>query len=163
MIELNFPNEVSEEKDFYGRHREREQIERTLLSGTGRPVIILGERRIGKTSLQLVTAKALTTKTGGLYVPLFLPPYRTMQSFEDYAKEILQTLCSCLLKNLRETGLIDNLGRFHFPSSYGEYADVVAQLTAEASDRTFVLCVDELDSIIRNCEADAEKVLGLTP
>jgi hypothetical protein len=66
MIELNFPNEVSEEKDFYGRRREREQIERTLLSGTGRPVIILGERRIGKTSLQLITAKAVATSTAPL-------------------------------------------------------------------------------------------------
>jgi hypothetical protein len=160
---LNFPDEVTEEKGFYGRHGEREQIERTLTSGTGRPVIIEGERRIGKTSLQRVTAKVIADKTGGHYVPLFLPPYRAMQSLEDFAKEILQALCSLVGRNLQETGLTDSLGRFQF-SSYGEFADVVGRLVAGAPDRVFVLCVDEFDSIMMNCSdaAEARKILGLT-
>jgi hypothetical protein len=160
---LNFPDEVTEEKDFYGRYQERQLIERTLLSSTGKPVIIEGERRIGKTSLQRVETASLTDKTGGRYVPLYLPPYRAMQSLEDYAKEILQALCSYLGKSTQETGLMDDSSRFRL-SSFGEFAGVISQLMREAADKIFILCVDELDAIMNNCSSpqEADRILGLT-
>src|SRR5436853_5721996 len=59
MSELNFPNAVRDEKDFYGRKAELERIEGVLLSSKRIPLIIIGERRIGKTSIQNIIIRRL--------------------------------------------------------------------------------------------------------
>jgi hypothetical protein len=162
IIELNFPNDVRDEKDFYGRKAELERIERTLLAGSGRPLLILGERRIGKTSLQTVSARRLATRDGDRFVPLFLPPARNIRSLSDYAKELLQCLCSYLGKNLKETGTMSDEGQFQWISA-GHFRDTLARLLEEATDRTFIVCIDELDTILlESARTEAAQVLGLT-
>jgi hypothetical protein len=161
-IELNFPNAVREEKDFYGRRLERESIERTFLAGSGRPVVILGERRIGKTSLQTVTARRLATQETGRVIPLFLPPASAIRSLNDYAKEILQSLCGYLGKSLRDTGLVDERGQFQL-TSLGQFMDAAARLLQGGGDTTFIVCLDEFDAVLINCAPDeADKIRGLT-
>jgi DNA-binding MarR family transcriptional regulator len=162
MIELNFPNPVSEEKDFYGRRVERERIERTLLAGSPRSVIILGERRVGKTSLQTVTSKRLAAEEAGRFVPLLLPPAIAIRSMDDYAKEILQSLCGYLGKSLGDTGLVGEKGQFQL-TSLGQFTDATARLLGAAPGTTFIVCVDEFDAVLMNCASDeADKILGLT-
>jgi hypothetical protein len=74
MIELNFPNAVRHEKDFYGRKAELEHIERVFLSGRRVPIVIIGERRIGKTSLQNVVIEHMQKISQPRFVPLWLEP-----------------------------------------------------------------------------------------
>lgn len=160
MIELNFPNAVSREEDFYGRKTERERIEQTLLTGNPRSIIILGERRIGKTSLQNVSARRMQSLESGRFVPLCLNA-PAIRSLEDYAREILHGICSYLGASLGDTGLLDPNGQFKL-RSLGEFTDATARLLQIVSDKTLILCIDELDSILVNCQADADKIRGLT-
>jgi DNA-binding winged helix-turn-helix (wHTH) protein len=161
-IELYFPNPVRDEKDFYGRQADLARIEQVFLSESHKPVIVLGERRIGKTSLQLVTAKRLTTRAEGHFVPLLLPPALAIRSFEDYAKEILQSLCSYLGKGLHEAELTDEKGRIQM-ATIGQFMDAIASLLDGAPDKNFIICVDEFDVVLRNCNAaEADRILALT-
>jgi DNA-binding winged helix-turn-helix (wHTH) protein len=161
-IELNFPNPVQDEKDFYGRQADLERIEQVLLSENHKPVIVLGERRIGKTSLQLVTSKRVTTRGEGRFVPLLLPPASAIHSFEDYAREMLQSLCSYLGKGLHEAGLTDEKGRIRM-ATIGQFMDAIASLLDGAPEKSFIVCVDEFDAVLRNCNAaEADRILALT-
>jgi hypothetical protein len=162
MIELNFPNPVTDDKDFYGRHEEWERIARVFAAGSRKPVIILGERRIGKTSLQCVAAKRLATREAGGFVPLLLPRPEAIRSVDDYAREILQCLCSYLGKRLQETGLVDAGGQFQL-TSLGQFPDAVSRLLEAVPPKTFIVCVDEFDAILKkNTDADANRILGLS-
>lgn len=161
-VELNFPNAVRDERELYGRRLERERIQHTLLVRSGRPVIILGERRIGKTSLQVVTARHLAAEESQHFVPLFLPPASAIRSLDDYAKEILQGICSYLGVSLGDTGLLDSDGRFQL-SALGQFTHAAAQLLEEASRKTFIVCIDEFDAILVNCSPEeANQIQGLT-
>jgi hypothetical protein len=162
VMELNFPNPVSEEKDFYGRRAQLEHIEQVFLSGSPKPVIAMGERRIGKTSLQLVTTKRLMTRGEGRFVSLLLPPAQAIRSFDDYGKEMLQRLCSYLGKNLQETGLTDDRGRFQL-ADIGQFTAAAARLLEGTPDKTFIVCLDEFDTVLLNCDAaEADRILALT-
>jgi DNA-binding winged helix-turn-helix (wHTH) protein len=161
-IELNFPNPVRDEKDFYGRQADLERIEQVFLSGSPKPVMVVGERRIGKTSLQLVTAKRLMTREEGRFVPLLLPPASAIHSFEDYGREMLQSLCSYLGKGLHEVGLTGEKGRIQM-ATIGQFMDAIASLLDGAPDKSFIVCIDEFDAVLRNCNAaEADRILALT-
>jgi hypothetical protein len=162
VIELNFPNAVVRERDFYGRRLERQRIEGALLAGNPRAVVVLGERRIGKTSLQAVTARHVAEYDPERFVPLFLPHASAIRCMDDYAKEILQGLCSYLGKDLHETGLLDAMGQFKL-ASLGQFRDAAARLLRGVPNQTFVVCVDELDAILIDClPHEANQIIGLT-
>lgn len=165
VIDINFPNAVRYEKDFFGRRKELEHIEQTFLAGSGCPVVILGERRIGKTSIQKVSARRIEAQQEKDFVPLLLPPAPAIRSLDDYAREILQSLCTRLERSIRSIkypDMIDDNGRFHL-TSIGQFTDTTAQLLEEFPEKTFIICIDELDAILVSCtEDEAEKILGLT-
>lgn len=164
MIELNFPNAVRDEKDFFNRKRDLERMEQTFLSDSARPVVILGERRIGKTSLQNVGIRRLVAGGETRFVPLFLH-HPAIHSLNDYAEEMLKSFCSCLGRSMEDTGLVDARGAFRF-ASFGRFTDAVAKLLKGAGGGTpvtFIVCVDEFDNILYNCgDEDAKKIIGLT-
>jgi DNA-binding winged helix-turn-helix (wHTH) protein len=150
MIELNFPNAVRDEKDFYGRKMELERIERVLLSGRRVPILIIGERRIGKTSLQNVVLRRLQSVEEPRFVSLNIEP-RGITSLDDFAKAILQRLCSYVGKKMQDTGLVDSNGKFHYEGvEQVEWA--INGLLDSRANQIFLLCVDEFDEIIRNVQ-----------
>jgi predicted AAA+ superfamily ATPase len=55
MINLVFPQAVSRETDFYDRVPQAERVKRDFLYDGQRLVLVMGERRAGKTSFMLVT------------------------------------------------------------------------------------------------------------
>ncbi len=164
-IELNFPNAVRNEKDFYGRRTEIEQIERAFLAGSGRSVIILGERRIGKTSLQAIMAKRLVNKEDGHFILLSLPSPTAILSWQEYATEILQSLCSRLGKSLQEIDLVDKKG-YSLLTTFGQVMDAITHLLQNESDKIFIICIDEFDVFFHKLasidKVEAGKILGLT-
>ncbi len=160
MLELNFPNAVSDEQDFYGRKKDIERIEHTLQ--TNHPMIILGERRMGKTSLQTITTKRLVAREAGRFVPLLLPSSSAIRSLNDYAQEILKSLCSYLGKSLQEIGLVNEKNRLLLVS-IGQIKDIITRLLGKDYPKTFIICIDEFDAILINCAGDeANKILALT-
>ena len=161
MIELNFPEPVTSEGGFFDRQREWIKIEQAFRARDTRSVIILGERRIGKTSLQTVTAKRLEMDESLNIVPLFLPFGPLMRSIHDLAREILQALCIRLGRNPQETKLVDADEGFRLPS-IGQFWQEIEQLLVETSGQTFLICIDEFDALLKNCtRSDQKDVLNL--
>lgn len=164
MVELNFPNAVREEKDCYGRRAELERIEHILLSGTRRPVAIYGERRIGKTSIVNVVTARLRARAAPQIVPLF-PATVGVYALEDFARELLQSLCEFRGTSLAEIGLVGGDRRFAL-SSMGQFFDETRRLLQGSPATLHVLCIDEFDALLHNCltygqAAEKKKVLDL--
>lgn len=150
MIELNFPEPVTCDEAFYDRHAELAKIERAFRLRETRSVIVQGDRRIGKTSFQTIAAQRLARDSSLGIVPLVLPFGPTMRSVDDLAQEVLHALCLHLDCNPRDTGLFDAEGQFHL-SSVGQYWQEIAQLLAGVPGRTFLVCIDEFDGLLRAC------------
>lgn len=161
MIELNFPDAVRHEKDFFGRQEERRQIEDALLSEASRLAFVTGERRIGKTSFQNVTTRTVVAREDRRFVPIDLPSPPAIRSFQDYIREMLVGLSSALGKSRQETGLYDGNGRFSAPS-VGEAMDATKRVLDGLTSIHVIAIIDEFDAHLRNCYAphEAETILG---
>jgi hypothetical protein len=158
---------VTQEQDFFGRDLERRQIADNFRAGQPLPVIIEGERRIGKTSLIQVAMRSVAERSQGQLVPLFLPSHLSVRTSQDYAYAILYNLCRYLNCSPRDTGLVGADGRVldNAPQEFAE--KLVALAAGGAPGKRFILCVDELDAILENSKktggaGDPERVVALT-
>lgn len=161
MIELNFPDAVRHEKDFFGRQGERRRIEDALLSDARRLAFVTGERRIGKTSFLNVTTGAVTAHKDQHFVAVTMPVPPAIHSFQDYVRDLLVSLSSALGKSRQETGLYDQNDRFLTPS-VGEAIEATKRILAGNRRLRVVAIIDEFDDHLRNCSAphEAENILG---
>lgn len=161
MIELNFPEAVRHEKDFFGRQGERRRIEDALLSDARRLAFVTGERRIGKTSFQNVTTWAVTAHKDQHFVAVTMPVPPAIHSFQDYVRDLLVSLSSALGKSRQETGLYDQNDRFLNPS-VGEAIEATKRILAGNKRLRVVAIIDEFDDHLRSCSAphEAENILG---
>lgn len=164
MIELNFPNPVREETDFYGRRAVLDRIEQVFRSGTRRPVAVYGERRMGKTSLMNVVAARLQALPSPCFVPLF-PATVGVYSLQDFAREALQSLCEYRDTSLTERGLLGRDGQFQLVSA-GQFFGETRALLQGAPAVLHLLCIDEFDALLHNCSVygqavEAIKILDL--
>ena len=82
---MNFPNPVQTRADLFGRDQELQRIQATLRLSKRRPIIIMGERLMGKTSLLNV---ALEWVTQDNQVVLIRLPH--VASREQFVEEILE-------------------------------------------------------------------------
>ena len=146
-LELNFPNPVESPEDLFDRRDQLELIRDTVASPARRIAVIMGERVTGKTSL-LNVVQAWATTEPGLAV-LRLAPVTTRSTLIE---EILEGMASETDTSLYELGYRDNDGRFTRSTVVG-FAGVAAELSARAA-RIFIVCLDELDSMLVNCPDD---------
>lgn len=146
-LELNFPNPVEGEADLFDRKAELELIRETIASSSRRIAVIMGERVTGKTSL-LNVVQAWANAEPGLAV-LRLAPV-TLRS--KLIEEILEGMASEADTSLYGLGYRDKSGGFTRSTVVG-FAAVAAELSAQAA-RMFVVCLDELDSMLVNCPDD---------
>ena len=165
MIELNFPNAVWNEKDFFGRQAELKRIEQVFCSGTRRPVAVYGERRIGKTSLLNIVIARVRQNHAPQIITL-TPAAVGIYSLEDFAREILQSLCELRGMSLTERGLLGSNQRFHL-ASVGQLFSQARELLQESSATLHVLCIDEFDALLHNChiygqEGETQKILAFS-
>jgi hypothetical protein len=158
--EFNFPGPISNEQDFYGREIEWQQIKNSYLDAFPLPVIICGERRIGKTSLLNIAAYRLRKYSENHIIPLVLPPAGAIHSLNDFVAGVLKELCSYLGKSLQDTCLLDSDGQVHLTAT-GQFKDAVQAIVPQNSYHTFLICIDELDSMMKNAGPEANKVLAL--
>src|SRR5262245_696913 len=106
-IELNFPNPVETLADLFDRKEELNQIQQEIESPIRRPIVIIGERRTGKTSILNVAAENLTQTQ--LATVLDIPH---AYSREGLAAEILEGICIKVGSDTHQTGLVNNQGQF---------------------------------------------------
>jgi len=146
MLELNFPNPVTTATDLFDRESELAEIQQTLQSSTRRPVVIIAERVMGKSSLLNVTAEKLMLDEA---ISLLHLPHA--YSRDSLAAEILQNICAEVGQSLRQTGLLNDLGQFRL-ITVSEFVEVARQLLARQPHKRFILCLDEFDSMLANCD-----------
>jgi len=151
VFELNFPNAVRDDRDFFNRRAERLQIQHALVSAASKPIVILGERRIGKTSLLNISANWLNTQP--LNIVVFPGPWNSVQQFK---LEFLSALSGAVGVRLRQKEWLDNEGHLQL-ASVTEFIEACYETCRTTPDRRFVVCIDEFDSYLLKCSHPAER------
>lgn len=146
LPELHFPDPVENEKDFFDRKAERELIDFRIGQGMVRPLVILGERRMGKTSLHRVSRPRLAE----LGFPC-ISPILTDYTLECLTSELLRGMCFKLRFPPDQTGMIDSHGEFHL-TAIADYVNVLHKIFYTVDNRPLVVEMDEFDSVINSCE-----------
>jgi hypothetical protein len=156
-MELNFPNPVETRADLFDREQELGVVQETLRSSTRRPVVIMGERVMGKTSLLNVVVEWVT---GQDQLTVLQLPH--VGSREAFVEEVLDGIAAQARTSLHQLGLRDERGRLRI-STVTDFARVAGELAGAGGGQAFVLCLDELDSMLVNCPDDtaANQILDL--
>jgi DNA-binding winged helix-turn-helix (wHTH) protein len=151
VVELNYPNPISDPRDFFDREEPFELLTNAVTSGV-RAAVIMGERVTGKTSLlNMVIRWAEQQPT----LASFQLPF--VESAPALMKEILAGIASRNRVTLTQLGLGDPNGW-----TVGEFVHIAHELCA-SSGRTYLACLDELDSMLVECpdDAAAKQILAL--
>ena len=74
MSDFDFPSAVRDATGFFGREDEFNSVVLYLTSKSSQPVVIQGERRIGKTSLLNRVVQHLSNLGTPNFVPIFIEP-----------------------------------------------------------------------------------------
>jgi len=109
----------------------------------------MGERVMGKTSLLNVVVE--WARQEKQLVVLQLPHVNSRDAF---AEEILDGMAAEAGTSLHRLGLRDTQGQLRL-STVVEFARVAGELSAGATSRSFLLCLEELDSMLVKCPDDA--------
>jgi hypothetical protein len=148
-------------RDFYDRAEETRQAEAALKSSSDRrAVVIIGDRRSGKTSVLWLLDHRLNTESSGEFISI-LPPWDDIYTCRDLFNEILHSLER---KLPRGTGFIMDAPVSEEPTT----AAMIEQLRhgmSRLGGRTLIIGIDELDSIIQEDLTTVEekhKILRLT-
>ncbi|NMC34924.1 MAG: AAA family ATPase [Veillonellaceae bacterium] len=157
MADLNFPNAISDENDFFGRRDAITEIEEVLYEKRRVPVLIIGERRIGKTSLQNVVVRRLLAFEDPGFIPLVVEP-RGINSFSQFAQAIVQRLA-----NVHAIGQLNAPGTTNLPAQIDstEQLETILTRVAQQTSRPLVICVDEFDEIVRTAQEELPRLIGM--
>lgn len=156
-LELNFPNPIETRADLFDREPELSAIQETLRSPTRRPVVIMAERVMGKTSLLNVVIEWVTEEHRLSVLQL---PH--VSSRDAFVEEVLDGIAAEAHTSLHQLGLRDGQGRLRL-STVTEFTRIAGELSEKVAGQTFVLCLEELDSMLVNCPDDvsANQILDL--
>lgn len=146
MIVMDFPNAVVNGSAFYNRIIEFEKVIQTILSGKRVPVGIIGERRIGKTSLLNVVMEAVC-KENPTYVTLLVEP-RGNTTVDQFSEAILRQLTRHFMCDIHNTKQYDPQGRFHIDEP-DQFDLAVQRILPSDCTEKFIVCIDEFDEIVR--------------
>ena len=151
----------SVERDFYDRDEQKEIAENSLRSTSSRLVIIMGERRAGKTSLLHLLIDHLASDRSVRFVPVKIP-WQGVSSRDELTKVILLEACEKLDKELPD---INQDAGTSEQRSLGVLGKFLGQLRLLLSpDKILVLCIDEFDSLLLHSALkpeEREKILGM--
>ena len=146
-MELVFPNDVRSPDDFFGRAFELETILEAHRSSEDRSVTIIGERRIGKTSIQKVSTKLLEREN--IHV-LHLPFGGYIRSQDELAREILRLLMGAVENYELDEGDLDF-------GSFGNFVDCLRLIMKGYGRERYIITYDELDTTLYGLIVDKEK------
>lgn len=144
-------------RDFFDRLWERSQAWQALTDPIEpRSVVIVAERRMGKTSLLRYLVEQLKKQPG--FVPALLPIGGSLHSADDLFSEIADHTWAALEQSSDDlTANLDGL-------TVEAQIALLRQLCAVAPGVTVVLCLDELDACLEHQEtpdAEARKIAAL--
>lgn len=128
------------EKDFYDRKTPRELAEPILWALMGKPIVFLGERRAGKTSMLKLLIHSL--ESDSRFIPVEVP-WLGIRSAADLMRELLDNLYFKL--DLDNTSLRETFLQIRTTS---EFHRAIASILKYAPDKIIVFGIDEFDSIV---------------
>jgi len=163
MIVLDFPNAVDTVERFYGRGRELTLAMTVFTEGRRVPVVVIGERRIGKTSFQNVVISQLVKPGSSQLIPLIIEP-RGIQTVDQFVEAVLGRLSAEASRDLNEAGVKCRDGYIHLESPV-LFENICERLLDGLPERHFILCIDEFDELIRVTgeigEQEQNRLMGL--
>ncbi|MCL5999010.1 MAG: AAA-like domain-containing protein [Chloroflexi bacterium] len=144
------------ERDFYDRADIAANLENMLKSDRRKPVIIVGERRAGKTSLLRLMESRLNNDSSRRFIA-FVIDWDGVTSTDKLAREILSEIAEHLpVRSLSQHIMLPNAW------SIDEFADAVRGLLPADVNLTVVIGIDELNSIFGKVDAqEQQKILQL--
>jgi hypothetical protein len=162
MKPLFFPDSIQEEADFYGRSAELEKLVGEFPKEWIRPRLILGGRRIGKTSLLNILVKRLMARVAPARMagPVDQSAYVTnlstlsigtsgISSFDAFTNAILRSLAGCI-------GESANLGSLltYATQSAETFLQALSDLAEHLPNWHFLLAIDEFDEVVRATDTE---------
>ncbi|KYC34663.1 hypothetical protein WA1_50570 [Scytonema hofmannii PCC 7110] len=137
---------VEGEKAFFGRQRELEQIIQAVTKPTKQDILIVGERRTGKTSLLNQLQKRLE-------IPL-IPVYVVLNTSEEpTAESILKLIIQETLHNLVQRNVLreNNIEEYFFNNIdfIKQYKQIILAAKVNISNLKIVLLLDEADYLLK--------------
>lgn len=146
MLIMDFPNAVTSRSAFYNRREALEKALRVILAGKRVPVVVIGERRIGKTSFHNVVMEMICQENPA-YVMLQVEP-RGNATVDLFAEAVLRQMTMHLKRDLHDTGLYTAERHFHLDAP-DQFDLAVRRILPDGWRGQFVLCIDEFDEIVR--------------
>jgi hypothetical protein len=154
MDDLNFPNAILDERDFFGRLDLLNEIRRTFLQRKRVPILVIGERRIGKTSLQNIAIQQLLASEQGDFRVLNIEP-RGITSYAQFIQAVMRQLTSwmrtCANPGAALPKMVDSNEDFEFVLS-----DIL-----ESQKKELIICIDEFDEIVRGLGEELPALIGM--
>ena len=151
MNPFSFGNPIKDPTLFYGRKAEIRQIVNRLLSSAHESTSVVGERRIGKTSLLNYLANPQVAKGFGLTPDKFCMIYLDFQGLTDITPQrFWQRVLSKLSKAVCDESLQPELSRLSQQTSFDLFdLEDLFQATCEKG-LTIVLLLDEFEYVTQN-------------
>jgi hypothetical protein len=155
--DLVFPEAVEDGADLFGRDRQVDQIRAVLRRSARQIVVVLGGRLVGKTSLLNVVTQWAEAEASYVVVRLAHAGTR-----EALMAEIAHGMYERVGADRATARVLSGRdGTFH-TATVAQFVRVVQDFAARARDRRFLLCVDELDSLLQGCtDHTSREVLDL--
>lgn len=142
----------SRPKDFYGRQAAFGRA-KSALELSAKPVIFIGERRAGKTSILKLILRAL--QSDAHYVTIEIP-WLEVRSASTLMRAILTSVYEKL--ELTEASLLDAFEKIRTPA---EFRHSLQALLKKIPDRMLVIGIDEFDSILyEQPEGEKKEIIG---
>ncbi|MHC5914813.1 MAG: pentapeptide repeat-containing protein [Nostoc sp.] len=134
---------VKEEIAFFGRQKELDQIIQSVTKPAKQDILIVGERRTGKTSLLYQLDKRLGSP--------FIPVYIVLNTSNPKTEDILKCIFNSIVDSLVKRQLI-NEGNWHNNFSSENFNDNIKEVIKAAKtnleDIKIVLLLDEADYLL---------------
>lgn len=153
---LIWPSEVRTIENFYDPTNLVENVLQTVTSDAPQSVLLIGERKSGKTSTLFVLHNCLT-ETNKACKALYINTLSHSHSLESFAKELLGEACDKLPISQKDRNLLQELAQ---EQDVGAFVRTLLRLLG---NNKLILFIDEMDSMVRHLrgKSDAEQILEL--
>ena len=147
-INLNFPDPISDETHFFGRDEVWKQVQWCLWGPNPRPIIVLGERYIGKTSLLRVSIQRMKSFSESHLIPILLPSGSKLSSYNSLTTSIYNSLQTAI-NEIQPKNDSQKTVRVQQSVPVHQFIKRLEELISGFHGKTLVLCLDDFDSILQ--------------
>jgi hypothetical protein len=152
--DLVFPDAVEGAQDLFDRRRQLDEVQKALRAPARRTVVLLGGRLLGKTSvLNVVTHWA---EDHGSYVVVRLAHAGSREAFMAEIVHGIHDRVGAGRSITRE--LFGRNGTLR-TTTVARFVKTIQELAARVPRMRFLLCVDELDSLLQGCSDETAREL----